>query len=446
MKILLTVHQFFPQYASGTEVLTYSVARELIVRGHDVRILTSYPTEREMKDEDRFDEYEFEGIPVYRFHHSYTPMAGQTSMLELSYDNKLAASYFQWILGSFDPDLVHFFHLNRLGSGLIEHAVLAGVPAFMTPTDFWAVCHTSQLVLCDGQLCHGPSSNSGNCVKHLVQMTQSGLARKVAERLPIAAADLLVRFSQTDLLPSYPFKFELKAIGRRLGTNVGRMNKLRKIVAPNRFMIEMLTRHGVSPGLIIESAYGIDVVQAGSALRETPRQPLRIGFIGTLLKHKGCHVLINAFKLLQPGRAILKIYGDMKNSPEYSSELRRLAGHNGAIEFCGVFPNAEISEVLADLDVLVVPSLWYENTPLVVYSSQDARCPVVASNFPGISEFIRDEDNGLLFEAGNAAALATQLFRLVQEPGLLKRLSSNSRQPKSTVSYVDELLNIWTAD
>ena len=137
------------------------------------------------------------------------------------------------------------------------------------------------------------------------------------------------------------------------------------------------------------------------------------------------------------------IYGKMEDFPEYSGDLKRLADNNDAIEFCGTFHNSKIGEVLADLDVLVIPSLWYENTPLIVYSAQAARCPVVASDFPGISEVIRDQVNGLLFEAGNPAKLAEQLSRFINEPALAERLSINSQKPKSTAVYVDEMLRIW---
>ncbi len=146
MKILLTVHQFFPQYAAGTEVLTYSVARELMRRGHMVHVLTGHPSSADLCDEDRLDEYDFEGIHVYRFHHAYTPMGGQLSMIEVGYDNRLATTYFERVLERFRPNVVHFFHLNRLGTGLIEHAVRSGIPCFMTPTDFWTICPTGQLV------------------------------------------------------------------------------------------------------------------------------------------------------------------------------------------------------------------------------------------------------------------------------------------------------------
>lgn len=444
MKILLTVHQFFPQHAAGTEVLTYSVARELMGRGHIVHVLTGHLGSADLHEEDRFDEYDFEGIHVYRFHHAYVPMAGQTSMIETGYDNRLATIYFGRILESFKPDVVHFFHLIRLGTGLIDCAVRAGIPCFMTPTDFWVICPTSQLVLDDGKLCSGPSAYAGNCVKHLALGTKKKLAGRVAQWLPTASIDLLIRLTQAGIMPPYPHQVEMKAIGSRLTKNIARLNCVGKIISPNGFMTEKLIQHGVLPSLIVESAFGIDVsVPEAKVPHRSPRQPVRVGYIGTLAPYKGCHVLIEAFKNLPRGRAVLKIYGNKDELPEYSGELKRLANDDDAITFCGTFHNSKIGEVLADLDVLVVPSLWYENTPLVVYSAQAACCPVVASDFPGISGVIRDQVNGLLFEAGNVEALTRQLSRIIDEPGLVTQLSINSVQPKSTPTYVDELLSIW---
>lgn len=446
MKILLTVHQFFPHHAAGTEVLTLSVARELIKHGHVVHVLTGHPSSADLPEDERFDEYDFEGIHIHRFHHAYTLMAGQTSMIEVGYDNRLAAAYFARILAKFNPDLVHFFHLNRLGTGLIEYAVQNGVPCFMTPTDFWTICPTGQLMYNDGRLCSGPSANAGNCVKHLAQSTSGRLIGIFAEKLPTVGADLLVRLTMNGILPSYRKRNEVMAIASRLDINVARMNQLNGIVVPNEFMRGLLIRHGVFPHLITQSAYGIDAISSEDGTpRTVPRYPLRVGFIGTLAPHKGCHTLIDAFNSLAGGQAILKIYGSMDELPEYSSELKRLALNNGAIMFCGTFQNSKIGEVLADLDLLVVPSLWYENTPLIVYSAQAAYCPVLASDLPGISSVIRDEVNGLLFEAGNTEELAAKLSRFIDERGLVARLSSKSQQPKSTASYVDELLELWAA-
>ena len=446
MRVLLTTHQYFPQFAAGTEVLTYSVARELIKRGHTVRVLTGYPGNADLADEARFDEYDFEGIHVYRFHHAYNPMGGQVSMIEVGYNNRLGADYFDRIIERFEPDVVHFFHLNRLGTGLIERAVQAGIPRFMTPTDFWTICPTGQLLLAEGSLCAGPSAHAGNCLKHFAASTQKGAVGKLARMLPTSLADRIVRLTQEGFGPSYKGREEVNALADRLPRNVSRLNRLNGILVPNRFMKDFLVRHGVVPGLISEAAFGIDL--ASNATGERPLSfpgRLRIGFIGTLAPHKGCHVLIEAYKNLAAPDATLKIYGRSDDFPAYAAELESRARRLPSIEFCGTFPNSEIGQVLASLDVLVVPSLWYENTPLVIYSAQAARCPVIASDLPGLSEAIGHDENGLLFKSGDSAGLARQLGRLINEDGLLQQLSARARRPESTECYVDQLLAMWRA-
>jgi glycosyltransferase involved in cell wall biosynthesis len=443
MKVLLTTHQFFPDFQSGTEVLTLSIARELMARGHKVLVLTGYPTGKNFADDERFDEYEFEGIHVHRFHHAYVPMGGQSSKIEVGFDNRLAAEYFVKMLTFYRPNIVHFFHLNRLGTGLILKAVDAGVPAFFTPTDFWAICPTAQLVYCDGQLCAGPSQRAGNCLIHFLTNTLGQTAGKLTKRLPISLGDFLVWLVRDGLLSTFPYVHEVVAMSRRLTLNVNRLNQLRRIVVPNRMMEELMLKYGVEPARLVRSAYGIDINEGKRFPRSVPRVPLRVGFIGTLAPHKGCHLLIEAFRLLPAGDATLNIYGRESDFPNYAMQLRELADGNRAIGFFGVFPNSQIGLVLDDLDVLVVPSIWNENTPLVIYSAQAAGCPVVASNVSGISEVITNNVNGLLLEPGSVEALSGCLLQLVRTPELLTRLSALSSCPKSTSEYVDELLAIW---
>ena len=424
MKVLLTVHQFFPDFASGTEVLTRSVARDLIRRGHTVRIFSGYPTEEALADAERFDEYDYEQIHVHRFKHAYTAMGDQQSLIALDYDNHLAEQHFARIIEAFKPDVIHFFHLNRLGTGLIERAVNAAVLATFTPTDFWAVCPTAQLVLADGKLCAGPSTFAGNCVKHFAETMDKSFAVTAIKWLPTRVIDTVVQLTLAKVMLPYPKRHEVSAMGQRLSTNVNRLNLLQKIFSPNPFMTDLLVRYGVHADRIFESSYGID--QAASPLQlpvlghGTATRRVQIGFVGTLAPHKGCHVLIEAFKACIAAKkfhAELKIYGSPKHFPDYTKQLMQLAANQPAIAFCGVFPNSEIAEVMGGIDILVVPSLWYENTPLVVYSAQAAGRPVIASNLPGISVAVAHDINGLLFETGSVDDLARQLLRTTAEPG-----------------------------
>jgi glycosyltransferase involved in cell wall biosynthesis len=443
MRILLTTHQFLPEFSSGTEILTYSVARQLIKQGHEVRILTGYPGLVNLADADRFDEYDFENIHVYRFHHAYTPMGEQISLIEIGYNNQLSRVNFELILDKFKPNVVHYFHLNRLGSALIESTANRNIPQFFTPTDFWFICPTAQLLLPNGNLCLGPTPYAANCVKHLAMSAKNSKMSTLAQHIPTFLLEFLCQ-STSKFLPKYPKYIEVKAIGTRLKCNIGRINKLNGIVAPTEFIRELLIRYGVSSDLITLSRFGIDPIVSKTIddHRAVPH-PLRIGFIGTLAPHKGCHILIEAFKSLPAGKATLKIYGNLGDFPTYSKKINLLTIGHTAIEFKGTFLNSDIGKIFENIDVLVIPSIWYENTPLVLYSAQAARCPVVASALPGMSEVIQDEEDGLLFSAGNVGDLTAQLSRLIHTELLLPRLRNNSRSPKTTEIYVDELLGLW---
>jgi glycosyltransferase involved in cell wall biosynthesis len=231
------------------------------------------------------------------------------------------------------------------------------------------------------------------------------------------------------------------ALSRRTAFNVPRLNALQRIFSPTKLMTEVLLRQGVQPEQIEQSAYGIDVSTfQGAAPLRARDGALRLGFIGTLAPHKGCHVLLAAFLQLSKGSARLKIYGDLTQFPDYVAELQRTAAGREDIEFCGTFPNPQIGKVLEGLDALVVPSVWYENTPLVVYSAVAGFRPVLASNFAGMAEVVQDGANGLLFTPRDSVDLARRLGELLADPALLLRLSANCRPPKSIATYVDQLL------
>jgi glycosyltransferase involved in cell wall biosynthesis len=443
MKFLLTTHQFFPEFHSGTEVLTLSVAKELRERGHDVTIFTGYPTEEPLRDEARLDEYTYQDLRVVRFHHSYVSMGGQTSKIEVGYNNALGAAYFRALLASFRPDVVHFFHLNRLGSGLIPVAVDAGVPAYFTPTDFWTICATGQMITADGMPCMGPNERAGNCIVHFASMRFKGPMRNVVARIPVMLGDGLSRVSRSSLLPSYPFAEEVAAMSNRLAVNIARLNQLQGIVVPNVTMERLMVRYGVEPARICRRAYGIDLGGGPIARPRSASPRLRLGFIGTLASYKGCHVLLDAVRRLPRGSVSVKIHGRESDFPKYVAQLRDLAAQTDGVRFGGVFPISDIGKVMSEIDVLVVPSLWNENTPLVIYAGQNAGCVVVGSNVPGIAEAVRDGVDGLLFSPGDAAALAAALRQLVDFPSRVALLRENCRAPKSIAQYVDELMSIW---
>src|SRR6185369_6235140 len=232
----------------------------------------------------------------------------------------------------------------------------------------------------------------------------------------------------------------MRAATSRVEFMVKRMNMLDRLFVPTRLMMELLAQNGLRPDKAVYCPFGLNLDYINRQIKTFHAPPLKVGYIGSLGEHKGVHLLVDAIRNLPQELLELKIYGKMDDFPEYVDSLKRKAADDPRVSFCGTFPNDRIGEIIADIDVLVVPSIWYENTPLVIYSAQAAGCPVIATNLGGMSEVITDEENGLLFEAGDIEGLASALKRLTEDRFLLERLSRKARMPKTISEYVEEIL------
>jgi glycosyltransferase involved in cell wall biosynthesis len=443
MKVLLTTHVFLPDYSAGTEILTLNTAKELQRLGHEVEICTGFPALPGLVDSQRFNFYEYEGIHVHRFLHDADPMIDQSNVVEAEYNNLFFARWFRNYLKQFRPDIVHFFHLKFLSASAIDVCREHNVPMVMTPTDFWLICPNNQLRLPDNSLCQGPDRDGVNCMKHAVSNNQSSQVATVFNHLPRKVVSTMILGINRGAFSGSWFAPMVRALYQRAGFLRTRMNMLDKVIVPTHLMQEMLVANGLHLDKVVFSRFGIRPT-ASEAHRPDTNGKLRIGFIGGLSEHKGVHLLISAVRLLPKSAPLeLKIFGRTDFFPEYVKKLQRLVDADERIYFCGTFPNEQIGNVFAELDVLVVPSIWYENTPLVIYSAQAAGCPVIVSNLGGMAEVVEHEKNGLLFEVGDIVGLAASIERLALDRELLHKLAANAVKPKSISDYVSELLNIY---
>jgi glycosyltransferase involved in cell wall biosynthesis len=443
VKILLTTHVFLPEHSAGTEILTFHSAKELQARGHEVEICTGFQAKPGLNDEQRFDDYEYEGLRVHRFHHDLSPMGQQSNIVELEYDNHLCRQWFTRHLRDFKPDIVQFFHLGLLSASIIDACVELEIPMVMTPTDYWLVCPNYQLRLPDNTPCRGPDPDSVNCLKHAVARTQAKPVAWAFNHLPDPLVGGMMRAIQGGAFSGARFSPQVIALSKRPSFLKERMNKLSRVVAPSQLMVQLLTANGLDSQRVVYSRFGIRPTPA-VVRRPASDGRLRIGFIGGLSEHKGAHLLIEAFRHLSNSHPMdLSIYGRRDLDPRYFDRLLKLAANDDRVRFCGTFPNDQIGQVFSELDVLVVPSIWYENTPLVIYSAQAADCPVIATNLGGMSEVIEHGKNGLLFESGNVLQLAQCIERVARDRDFLNELAKNAITPKSDSDYAQELLLIY---
>lgn len=413
-------------------------------RGHEVRVITGFHVKQPMSDSARFDSYKYRGLHIDRFYHHRVPMGNQRNIAEAEHNNTFFGGYFRAYLKQYNPDVVHFFHLHRMSASMIDACCEANIPTVMTPTDFWLVCPTFQLLLPDNTLCAGPDADGVNCLRHIVLLSQPRVVNSAVSLLPDRAVGFVINKVKQAAPVSEGVWSYVQALSRRPDFLKERFKKLDRVLVPSRHLERILKDNGFTSDNVVFCPYGINLSHAYQE-KSPGGSPgiLQVGFIGSLLKHKGAHVLARALSLLPRDEPVeLKIYGNMEENPVYVNELKRMVGGDPRVAFCGTFPNEQIGTILASIDVLVVPSIWHENTPLVIYSAQAAGCAVIASNLGGMAEVVQHDKNGLLFTPGSATELAACIRQFTRKRERVAQLSAKGK-PKSVSAYVSELLQTY---
>ncbi len=443
MRILLIAHQFFPEHYAGVEVLTLGLARAAKDRGHEPYVLAAKRTVpvTELRPGE-VEDYDFEGIPVRRVGR---PTESPSRPYRLDYENEVMARRVREYMQKIEPDVVHAMHFQGVSTSIIPAIKEFGVPLVYTATDFWTICPVVDLHRHDGVMCEGP--DIANCLRCIASRHPGTRMESVVDRTPNVAMRAAGALSETPLSRLvYPLR-QVGSVKERPNYIREKMDLADYVLAPTRLTRDLLLKNGMGAGKIRVSHYGIDlsgIVGAPRSYNVPP--PLRVGFMGTLRPHKGPDLLVKAFRNLpREMEATLTIHGNLDRLKRYVKQLRELAADDERISFAGAFTRDRVGEVLSEIDVLVVPSRWYENAPVVIYEAFAADTPVVATDLGGMSEVVEHEKNGLLFELDNAEDLGRQLRRLYEEPGLLERLRANPGPVKTVEENMIELEQLYAS-
>ena len=413
MRVLLTVHAFPPRSTAGVEVYTLRLARALRERGHDVLVLAAAHDLSAAPYSSRRRRHEgVDVVEVVNVHHQGT--------LEATYDDPEVDRAAAAVLDGFRPHVVHAQHLLNLSAGILAESRRRGAVTLLTLHDYWLSCPRDGLRMrADGVLCHTMDHGvCGTCLTgspYLVPPLQRGLSAVARE------AGLGAQLHRLQGLAPRTVEKGL-ALARRLAPPRGadlavgmdrRAERLRALVegvdlllAPTAFARDRAIEFGIDPSRVQVRALG---AASGPAVARPARARRRIAFVGTLAPHKGVDVLVRAFRGLGRADVTLDLHGGVTTHPAYVDEVRRAADGDARIRLHGPFPEGEQARVLSSIDLLVLPSVWWENSPLTVLEALAAGVPVVASAIGGLPELVAHDDTGLLVPPGDAGALREAL-------------------------------------
>ncbi|MBN1869563.1 MAG: glycosyltransferase family 4 protein [Candidatus Omnitrophica bacterium] len=385
MNILQIIHSFPPESMTGSEVYTYNLAKGLAKNN---KVSVFYRVNDPQRPEYEIIKGRYDGLNVYKINNT---LKGYRS-IEKIYKNQKIEEIFSQVLDEVRPDLVHIQHLLFLSTGIVEEIKKRGIPIVFTLHDYWLVCPRGQLLKYNLKPCKEPLK--ANCLYCLGRALSF---KNLAKRL-------------------LGFRFGRRIFKRRHFALQDIEPNVDLFIAPSEFLRRKFIEFGLPPEKIVHLDNGMDL-SLFDDIKKTESDQIRFGFIGTLIPSKGAHVLLEAFRKMN-GKATLKIYG---HSPvnnglfDYARKLKRMAKANN-ISFMGTFDNKEVARVFKDIDVLVFPSLWEENSPMILREAALSRTPVIASRIGGAEELVQDYQNGVLFEPGNKTALYEKMNFLIEHP------------------------------
>ncbi|HVB22463.1 MAG TPA: glycosyltransferase [Ktedonobacteraceae bacterium] len=401
MKIVQVIHGYPMRYNAGSEVYTQGLAQALAAR-HEIHVFT--------RQQNKF-------LPDYLLSKEQDPTDRRIALHIINITQTLdqyrhieVDKCFGALLDSISPDVVHIEHLNHLSTSLVLEAKQRNIPIIFTLHDYWLMCPRGQFIqirskngadlwpLCDGQVDHV-------CAERCYARYFSGNPSEVG--IDIA--------------------YWTNWVSRRMAHIREISQAINIFIAPSRYLLRRFQEYfGLPEEKLVYLDYGFHHSRLVGRQRILEKD-FTFGYIGTHLPAKGVHHLIEAFGYIS-GDVRLRIWGRTK---EVETEglyalVNQLPEHlRERIEWMSEYSNSDIvQDVFNRCDAIVVPSIWVENSPLVIHEALQAHLPVITANIGGMAEYVQHERNGLLFTHRDPSSLAKQMQRLVDNPALARQLGA----------------------
>jgi glycosyltransferase involved in cell wall biosynthesis len=386
MKIIYLVHQFYPEFNTGTEKFVFNNAFMAQKFGNKVKVVTySFRDNKEFTEENNeilTRNYIFQGIPVLAFKFRNPP-----NFFDISHDNPQLNTLAKKYIEKENPDVIHVGHPMRV-YGFLKTAIDLGIPYIITLTDFFMLCPKVILAPNNYSLCGGPSG--GNTCRALCSEIETEFIRK-----RLAEAEFTLRKAKALVAPSsFVKKIFIKEFND-LNFNV--------------------IHHGIQHKYIKQNN---KVHMKGDSLT--------FGFAGTIMQHKGVHLLLDSFGRIEHQNTKLKIYGS--GPKNYLDQLQRKINNDKRVTINGEFTSEQLGDIFKEIDVMIIPSMCYENYSMVLHEAFASNIPVIVTNLGGLAEKVEDGFNGFTFPMGNSEELRNKIKMIVEDPTILNGLKDNIRK------------------
>lgn len=317
------------------------------------------------------------------------------------------------------PDIVHFHHVIGLGLETI-YAVREALPdagLVMTFHEYLALCHH-----------HG----------QMVKKQSGGLCTRSA---PIDCNQCFPEIAPSKFLRRERF---IRAM----------LELCDRFVSPSRFLADRYVEWGLPRERMAVIENGLDIAAPAPPRTLTGPEPRRsrFAFFGQMIEFKGVDILLDAVARIPASiwgeDSRVMIFGGHleRTPPEYRARIKELetaAGNRARLY--GAYRNDDMPRLMQSCDWVVVPSTWWENSPVVIQEAFFHGRPVIASNIGGMAEKVTDGVDGLHFRARSAEDLGDRMIEALTDPKLWDRLHGGIRRPMTHVECAEAHLDLYRA-
>lgn len=390
--------------SGGGTAIPRLAAKELVRRGWDVTVFHAATARLEGEPPYTVREWEEDGVRLVGVHNRAHGLWDLEAPLREVDDPPVTAA-FAALVERLRPDVAHVHNLHNLGASLLDVLAARGVRTYFTTHNYWLLCPRAYLFRADLSLCDGPQGGSAcaSCV--------GSHDRDAYEERFGAIRERFGRTVEACMTVSHGVRRTLTA----QGYDPGQLDVVRQCVPAQDEAWERVGRDR-PPG------------------RVDPER-LVVAFAGSVYPHKGAQLLAEAAQRCEH-EVLVRIHGEIPDAMRARiTEIDR----RGVVELAGAFSPSELPQLLAQVDVCALPSLWWDCAPLTAGEALAARVPLLAPRMGGLAEAIEDGVDGLAFDGGDADGLAAAIDRLAGEQGLLERLQAGIRAPRGFADWVDEL-------
>ncbi len=408
-KRILFVMYGYNETGGGT-TFPKSVAKELSNRGYQLGVFYAMPKVNRQEPEYSMD-IDFDGdIILYGLYNRPAIFTDQNHP-EREINDEQINRKFREVLDDYKPELVHYHNFHGLTMSIADEVKLRNIPSLFTTHNYYIIDPNLYMINNDLSLWNNTDliSNSqsvnDNPEKFELYKQRSEKARKLINEV----IDLTI-----------PVSTRQKKLFEEFGCNSEKM----KVVHQANSIVDKL-----SASETIITSQNRDIAL-----------PMRFGFIGGVMPHKGVHYIALAAQYFDKSLAEFHIFGFV--SPEYMNVLRQIDKKENLI-FHNEYKIEDLEEIGLKIDISIVPSIWEDCAPLVILELLALKLPVIGANIGGIPDFIIENENGFLYKYNSLEDLVRTIDKCIRNIDLIKQMRANIKLEHSFDKYVTHIISIY---